>query len=917
MNHEQQQAGTRIMRTQPHSRGTGEPRERLLFMWRRAQKVLLVIAALLLIATSGEAAERDVVRATLENGLRVVVVRNTLAPAVAIELNYLVGSVEAPPGFPGMAHAQEHMMFRGSPGLSADQIAAIMAATGGDSNAETEQVVTTYTATVASADLEAMLRLEAIRMAGVLNSEKGWAEERGAIEQEVEQDLSSPEYLLYVRLLEKLFAGTPYQHDPLGSKESFDQTTGEMLQQFHRCWYAPNNAVLVLVGDVDPQLTVKKVRDIFGRIPARPVPKRPEVKLQPLQYAHLQLDSNLPYGLAVVAYRLPGFDSPDYAAGVVLAEVLASQRGDLYALVPEGKALSADVEEMPFPKGSAGLVVAAFPQGADGEALIARMRQIVARYLEHGVPPALVAAAKQHEMAQVEFRKNSIPGLAAAWSQAVAVEGRTSPDEDSDAIGRVSAEDVNRVAKAYLANDAAVTALVIPRTSGKPVASRGLTRGKESFVPKKVKPVRLPPWARKLTRTLPVPAPGARPSVFRLTNGLRLVVVPTNASDSVSVMGEVKNNPHMEIPAGKEGVDKVLEDLFSYGTRTRDRIAFQTALDDIAADETAGTTFSLQVLTKHFAAGVDLLAENLLHPALPEEAFKIVRSETAAEVAGELQTPRWLTDRALDKGLYPKRDPKLRHATPETVSALTLDDVKRYHRKVFRPDLTTIVVIGAVTPAQARKVIERYFGSWRGKGRRPPTDLPRVPLNKAGATKVPDKSRTQSEVTLAQTLGITRLDPDYYLLQVGMHVLSGGFYATRLDRDLRQRAGLVYTVDAFLQANRTRSVFGVFYACAPENVGRARRLVERNLYQMQRADVSPAELFQAKTLLLRQMLLQRTSTMAAGEELLHLARIGLPLDEPLRAAKRYRAASAAAVRRAFSRWVRPADFVQVTRAPSR
>ncbi|MDD2541991.1 MAG: insulinase family protein, partial [Desulfuromonadaceae bacterium] len=181
--------------------------------------------------------------------------------------------------------------------------------------------------------------------------------------------------------------------------------------------------------------------------------------------------------------------------------------------------------------------------------------------------------------------------------------------------------------------------------------------------------------------------------------------------------------------------------------------------------------------------------------------------------------------------------------------------------------------------------------------------------------RVPDKNRVQDEVTLAETVGVTRKNPDYYPLQVGLHVLSGGFYATRLYHDLRERAGLVYTVEAFLHAGNTRSLFGVFYGCDPQNVLKARKLVERNIYKMQKEPVSKVELRQAKTLLLRQMLLSKTSTGSIAEELLGLSLTGLPLDEPSRAARRYRTISARQVRKAFKHWIRPNGFVQVTRGP--
>src|SRR5580658_4107717 len=136
--------------------------------------------------------EQNVLRGELPNGLRVVIVRDPLAPVVTTMINYEVGSDETPPGFPGTAHANEHMMFRGSPGLDASQLDSITALMGGDANADTQQMVTQYFFTTPSDNLDLALHIEAIRMRGIDDTEKSWDQERGAIEQEVAQDLSNP-----------------------------------------------------------------------------------------------------------------------------------------------------------------------------------------------------------------------------------------------------------------------------------------------------------------------------------------------------------------------------------------------------------------------------------------------------------------------------------------------------------------------------------------------------------------------------------------------------------------------------------------------------------------------------------------------------------------------------------------------------
>src|SRR6185436_15426688 len=187
----------------------------------------------------------------------------------------------------------------------------------------------------------------------------------------------------------------------------------------------------------------------------------------------------------------------------------------------------------------------------------------------------------------------------------------------------------------------------------------------------------------------------------------------------------------------------VLGDLFEYGTETLDRIDYQEELDAIGADASAGTDFSIQVLSRDLDRGLELLADNELHPALPEDALEIVKTQAARVIAAQQRSPGFLMQRSLREALFPKDDPSLRDATPETVRALTLDDIKSYYKKTFRPDLTTIVVIGNVTPERARAAIEKYFGQWKSEGEKPPIDLPAAPPNKPSVVAVPDASRVQ------------------------------------------------------------------------------------------------------------------------------------------------------------------------------
>ena len=882
------------------------------------RKTISVLFLGLLLSGGGVRAETDsVLRATLSNGLRVVIVRNTLAPVVATSVNYLSGSVETPPGFPGTAHAMEHMMFRGSPGLTSEQLANIGNVMGGNFNANTRESLTQYLFTVPAADLDVALHVEAIRMEAVLESADGWKQERGAIEQEVAQDLSNPSYILYSKIRKAMFADTPYAYDALGTRPSFEKTTAADLKKFHDTWYAPNNAILVVVGDVDPQATLTEIKSLFGTIKAKTLPARPKIELQAPQASSFTVDTDRPNGTQMIAMRVPGLNSPDFPALEVLSDVLSSRRFDLYGLVPQGKALDAEFLLDPLPEAGIAYANVAFLAGEDPKATAAAVRAILAKVVKDGVPPELVEAAKIQERSAAQFQKNSISELASIWSDAVALYGLKSPEEDLQRIEKVTVEDVNRVARKYLDLDHAVTAVMLPRGSGKPVpGSAGGFGGRESINLGEAKPTPLPKWAEAALNRVNVPPSTLHPVVSVLPNGLTLIVQPEDVSDTISVYGHIRNRPETQEPVGREGINTVLDELLSYGSEKLDRVAFERALDGIGAKERAGVDFGVQTLAEHFDAGVALLADNQLRPALPPTAMKIIQGQVAQGVEARSHSPGFLTQRSLRLAMYPKDDPSLRTPTAETVRSLTLDQVKEYYRYAFRPDLTTIVVIGKVTAAQARSTIEKYFGSWTATGPKPPTDLPTAPPNRASVVAVPDDSRVQDVVLLAQNLALTRTDPDYYALSLGNALLGGGFYSTRLSIDLRKNAGLVYSVGSVLQAGRTRGAYLIEYACDPQNVSKAADIAVREVKAMQAKPATADELVRTKASLIRQIPLGEASVDEIAHGLVERADFGLPLDEPTIAARRYVELGAGEVQAAFAKWMRPDDLVRVTQGPA-
>ena len=860
------------------------------------------------------ALNQAVLRETLANGLQVVIVPNRLAPVVTTEINYLAGSNDAPDGFPGTAHALEHMMFRGAEGLDRDQLSELGSLLGGSYNADTTESVTQYFYTAPADDLAVALRIEAGRMRGLSLKQADWEQERGAIEQEVSRDFSSPIYTYLSQLQAIMFAGTPYEHDALGTRPSFDKTDSALLRSFYDHWYAPNNAILVVAGDVEPHAAMKQVEAAFGGIARRDLPAHRSHAASPVQTKTLELPTDFPVGLITLAYRWPGLKDRDFAAADILADVLGSERGALFQLVPAGHALLSQFVNRPKADVGYALAAAAFPKGEDPKPLLDEVRGVMASIAKDGVPPDLVEAARRQELAQLAFMNDSISGLAESWSRALAFQGLNTPEDAAGAYKAVTLADVNRLAKLLLDPNQSVTAILTPQEAKKPVAGKGFG-GAESFGGAPDKPVVLPAWAQDALAALHLPDPGTPPDVSILPNGLRLVVQPLHVGHTISVYGEVRQVTEMQEAAGQEGVASVASKLFGYGTQSLDRLAFQKALDDIAATEEAGSRFELKVLTSDFEAGMKLLAENELHPAFPPQDFATVKRQTAQSLAGLLQSPDYIFKRAVQAAVAPANDPSLRQATPETVMALKREDLLAYYKTAYRPDLTTIVVAGDVTPEIARKVVEAQFGGWSEAGPTPSIDLPPIPANKASDAHVEDPTDIQDTVALAQTVQLPVTDPSRFTLMLGNTILGGGF-SSRLYRDLRIKTGYVYSVDSALDWSRTRCDYAVSFGSDAKDVAPARALVVRDIKDMQDHAVSDAELARAKAQMLRRLPMQRASVDSTAGLYLRLVELGLPLDTEVTAAKRYFDAKPEDVQAVFRQWLHPDALAQVVKGPA-
>jgi len=314
-------------------------------------------------------------RRTLPNGLRVVVAPDSLAPVVAINLWYDVGSRHEVPGKTGFAHLFEHFMFQGSRNVAKAEHMAIVQAAGGVNNATTFFDRTNYFETLPSHQLEVGLWLEADRMATLLDalSQENLDNQREVVKNEKRQSYDNRPYgTFYENLMAAVFPqGHPYHHTPIGSMEDLDAASPADVIDFFRAWYAPNNCVLTIAGDVDVEPAFAAVERWFGPIPANPALRRlPYAPVEPIIGGEVRkvIEDAVPMTRVHVGWRTPPFGTPAFDALEVGMQILAGGEGSrLHRRLVREERLGQDVTAFVLPLVAGASILAGWVTVRPGE----------------------------------------------------------------------------------------------------------------------------------------------------------------------------------------------------------------------------------------------------------------------------------------------------------------------------------------------------------------------------------------------------------------------------------------------------------------------------------------------------------------------------------------------------------------------
>ncbi|HSM28364.1 MAG TPA: pitrilysin family protein [Thioalkalivibrio sp.] len=418
-----------------------------------------------------------VVEHRLENGLTVLVLVDPRAPVVTHQVWYRVGSMDEHSGITGVSHMLEHMMFKGSEQYPPGEFSRIVAALGGRENAFTGRDYTGYFQILGREHWETVMAMEAERMQGLrLVDEEFQPERRVVIEERRLTTEDRPNSLLFEQFQATAFFNQPYGHPIIGWMTDIESYSLEDLQDWYERWYAPNNAVVVVVGDVDPEAVVAAAERHFGSIPARSLPvrkPRQETPQRGERRVTLQAPAELPY--LVLGWKAPSLssleDPADAYALIVAAGALDSGEASRFARgLVRGRELASSTSSRysPFTRLDTMFTIAAVPTaGTDMATLESALLQEIERLQEEALDPDELLRVQARVIASEIFQRDSIRAQAfeIGMLQTIGL-GWQMSDEYVERVRAVTAEDVQRVARQYLVPERLTVGILDPLPIG-------------------------------------------------------------------------------------------------------------------------------------------------------------------------------------------------------------------------------------------------------------------------------------------------------------------------------------------------------------------------------------------------------------------------------------------------------------------
>jgi zinc protease len=746
---------------------------------------------------------------TLPNGLEVILSEDHRLPLVAVNLWYHVGPVNEEPGRTGFAHLFEHMMFQGSKHVPGDtHFRALEGAGASNLNGTTDFDRTNYFETVPANQLELALWLESDRMGYLLDQvdQANLSNQQDVVRNERRQSVENQPYgIVEETLFHQLFPKEhPYYASVIGSHADIQAAKLEDVKNFFKLYYAPNNASLAIVGDIDKAAARQLVEKYFGALKqGTPVPK-PSVQTPSVtseRRAVVQDRVELPR--VYMAWLTSPIFKPGDADADIAANALGGGRSSrLYKALVYDKQIAQDVSVSQYSLmlGSVFQIEATARPGHTAEEIEKAIDEELARFREAGPDQTEVERARNIFETRIIRGLENLGGFGGiadrlnTYNHYLGDPGYLA--QDLQRYRDVTPASVRTFVQQQLAPAARVVVHGVPgkQDLGAPIPAPKVAQAAPGTGAESVN-------ADEAWRSEPPKAAAARelqlpqPTSFQLANGLTVLVSERPGLPIVSASLVMKTGSGAN-PADKPGLANFTAAMLDEGTATRPALQIADEVAHLGATLSTSSTMDASQVTagslrRNFPALLDLMADVVRRPSFPAEEVERQRKSRLASLLQQRDNPGQVASVAMSAALYggshPYGYPEL--GTEASTSAMTRDDMQKHWAQNFVPNNAAIIVSGQVTVADLRPLVEKAFGDWpRGTPAQPALGSPSTTAARVVVVDKPGAPQTQVRVA---SIGVGRATPDYEAIIV-MNEALGGLFSSRINLNLREQHGYTY-----------------------------------------------------------------------------------------------------------------------------
>lgn len=768
----------------------------------------------------------------LPNGLTIILHEDHSDPIVHVECMYHVGSARELVGRSGFAHFFEHMMFQGSEHVKDEEHFKIVTESGGRLNGTTNLDRTTYYETLPSNQLETALWLEADRMGWFLDSatQKKFDIQRATVKNERGQNYDNKPYgLAREKMAEALYPfGHPYSWLTIGYIEDLNAATLDDLKKFFLRWYSPNNATLVVAGDIDMVKTLSMIEKYFGVIPAGPEVKNMAANVPVLDKTRfISYEDNVRFPQMQISFPSVPSRHADEPALDILADILGGGNSSiLYQnFVKTQKALFANCYNATYElSGEFVITVRTFPTVslADAHKMI---RECMMAFETRGVTDDdLKKFVSTHEYSEISSLQSvSSKGSKLAYYQTF-IGNPNYIKQDLDRYKKVTKEDVIKVYNKYVKDKFAVVLSVVPKGKtdmivatdnySKPIKPDNFKTDiseYEKLVYKKA----TYPFAQNFRPTAGVAGTVNVPVFWTqdFDNGIKMIGTDYTELPMVALTINIKAG-HMMDPLDKSGLSSITASIMNEGTLTYTPEELQKQLDLLGSDISIFSgrediVIQVSSLKVNFDKTIELLKEVLFKPRFDQTDFDRIKKSTLEGIANQKTQATTIADNVSNVLLFGTNDilgtPGSGNET--SVSSITLDDVKTFYATYFSPNFAKIVFVGNVNKKDMVKKMD-FLKSWKPVDVKLPAFKNSIEPSKTTIYFVDKKDAAQSEIRLVFS-GIPYDATGQYYRARMMNYALGGAFNCRLNLNLREDKGYTYGVRSGFSGSNYYGVYRV------------------------------------------------------------------------------------------------------------